>query len=215
MPSRCCCCDTPGARLVRDRPYWCLHGSHPEDPPSSGLNALSTEPAGCHSVCHSTRRYSGQQQRTGWTSHLTRPERTASASTRWMVASCLVTADASAPSIGQLRVHSVGQRGGVTPTRTPTPPRSLRQSAAPCSSRPPCRLPRPATSSCSGSPTETTVGGCGRSRAPAVMAPASPGSFMPPRASCGAGPTQAGCSPPRRQVRSPGCDQGGPRSVGS
>jgi hypothetical protein len=31
---------------------------------------------------------------------------------------------------------------------------------------------RPATSSCCSSPTNTTVGGCGRSRAPAATAPA-------------------------------------------
>ena len=33
-----------------------------------------------------------------------------------------------------------------------------------------CRLPRAATGSCCGSPTNRTVGGCGRSRAPAARA---------------------------------------------
>src|SRR4029453_5720405 len=45
----------------------------------------------CHSSCHSTTAHPARQDRTLWTTHLTRPARTARASTRWMIRACLVT----------------------------------------------------------------------------------------------------------------------------
>src|SRR5215211_1385437 len=45
---------------------------------------------GRHSTCHSTRRYSTLQERTGWTAHPTRAARTAPASTPWTIGRCLV-----------------------------------------------------------------------------------------------------------------------------
>ena len=74
-------------RVSHSKSHAHRHRSRPGSSPNRGQS---------HS--HSTSHYSARQQRTGWTTHPTRPARTASVKTPWTIRCCLVNRCPPAPT---------------------------------------------------------------------------------------------------------------------